>query len=399
MSSSLILRFVGFFSTVSFIVCFFTYRLLKKRLGFGSTGNAFLAVFFVVIFLLLIIGPLQFRLSRSEPSHPLVYPLQFAQYFLMGWAGVNLIVFGTLEFFQTLITLMVRPFHPSQRVFLTEGIARGALALTTGSTLVGLIQAETGPIVKRVDIKLDSLPQSFDQLKIVQISDVHIGPMLHRSFCERVVSLVNQLEPDLVFITGDVVDGSVDQLIHHIEPLKNLKPKIKSYLCTGNHEYYSGAIEWLEHFESLGIHVLKNSNEVLTRNQDQILIAGVYDFQADRFPQTGHRSDCFQAASTSAPVSCKILLAHNPHSTPDAEKAGFDLQFSGHTHAGQFYPFTFLVKAFLKYSEGLYQVSPKMQLYVNRGTGYWGPPNRFGLPGEITAITLFKSGETNNEKA
>ena len=285
-----------------------------------------------------------------------------------------------------------KPFDPKKRIFLTEGVARGVVAGTTVAAFGGLAQAEMGPNIKPVKIQLKTLPKSFDQRVIAQISDVHIGPLLHERFLNRVVDHVLSLSPDVIVITGDLVDGTIDQLKNLVEPLKRLKAKEGIFFCTGNHEYYSGAEEWIGYLESIGIHVFKNSNVLLSRTNsegstEKLMLAGVYDWQAWKHSEA-HRADPVAAAKTNEPVSCKILLAHNPQSTEANAQAGFDLQLSGHTHAGQFYPFVFLAGFVHKYFEGLYQVNERMQVYVNRGTGYWGPPNRLGKSSEVTHITL-----------
>ncbi len=332
-------------------------------------------------------GPILFRATKADPNSTFQTAFQFYQYFSMGWVGTNLMVFGLLEILQ----MLARPFDPGKRIFLSQGVARGVLTGTTLMTVGGWIAAEAKAEVVPVDIHLPTLPKSFSGLRIAQISDVHIGPLLHRTHFEGIVDQVMALNADAIFITGDLVDGMVDQIKDLMEPLKRLKAKDGVYFCTGNHEYYSGVDEWITYLETVGIHVFKNSNVILTRPSEsgveKLMIAGVHDWHGEQFSEE-HRSDPFKAAKTEEAVSCKILLAHNPYSIDDAAKAGFDFQISGHTHAGQFYPFVFIVKLRLKHNEGLYQINDKTQLYVNRGTGYWGPPNRLGKRSEITHYTL-----------
>ena len=381
-------RFFLIFSTISLIVFGTTGFLFKKRLGLSARANKLINYFLGFAALVIVVGPLLYRFAETNPQSFFHQFFQFTQYFLMGWVGVNFLVFLFLEFLQMIAT----PFDPNKRIFLTQGLARGMVASTTLASFAGLLEAHQGPEVVNIPIQLKTLPQSFNGIRIAQISDVHIGPLLHLSFLENVVNQVMALNADLIFITGDLVDGSVEQLKSQMEPLKKLKAREGVYFCTGNHEFYSGAPEWIQYLEGIGIHVFKNSNIVLERKNlsggtEKLLIGGVHDWHGYRFSDE-YRSDAALAAKTTEIIPCKILLAHNPLCVDDAAAAGFHFQFSGHTHAGQFYPFVFLVKLRLKHNEGLYTINNQTQLYVNRGTGYWGPPNRLGKRAEITHFTI-----------
>ena len=383
-----LIRFAIFFSLVSAIVCGSSYYFLTKRLNLPPTENKILLSVHLVSAFLMIFGPLQYRLYHANVANAANFVLQFTQYYMMGWIGVIVIMFGTAELLQYIFI----KFDPSKRTFLTESTAKGLLTTVSIATLAGFVQYKLGPKIKRVTIKLTTLPKSFDGLTIAQISDVHIGPILCKDFAQEVVTQTMGIKADLIVITGDLVDGSVDQLSEHVSPFQQLKAEHGVYFITGNHEYYSGADEWLIHLETLGIHVFRNTNKILEKKNkageiEKLLLAGVFDLQGERFSQS-HRSSPAKAAETAELVSCKILLAHNPRSIEDAVKAGFHLQLSGHTHAGQFYPFTWIAHLFHRYFEGHYHVNENTQIYVNRGTGFWGPPNRLGKTGEITHITL-----------
>jgi predicted MPP superfamily phosphohydrolase len=390
MKDGLLLRFALFFGTVTLLVCGLTYRLLSRRLGLGKRGNRLLLAFLLCSGVLMIWGPVSYRALEVSATSLKDYFLQWTQFFLLGWVGSVFLIFIFFEIIQA----ASKPFDPRKRIFLTEGVSRGLLAAGTASSFFGLLEANAGPAVHEVPITLPTLPKSFDGFRVAQISDVHVGPLIHRDYLENVVARVMALKADAIFITGDLVDGTVDQLREEIEPLRKLSARHGVYFCTGNHEYYSGVHDWIAHLESMSIQVLKNSNRVITQStpagDEHLMIAGVYDHNAYRY-DSSHQCVPALAAKSDLPVSCKILLAHNPFSIKEAVAAGFDLQVSGHTHAGQFYPYTFIVKTILKYSEGLYRVNDKTQIYVNRGTGYWGPPNRLGKRSEITHLTL-KSG-------
>ena len=386
-----LIRFAIFFSFVSIIVSGSTFIILKKRLKLSPRGNR--SLFFIHAFsaFLMIFAPIQYRMNHADINLTRNYVLQFSQYYMMGWIGVTLIIFGIAE----IIQFIFKKFDPSKRIFLTEGVAKGLLTATSAASFGGFLQLQAGPKVERITIKLPTLPKSFDGFTIAQLSDVHIGPLLNKDFAHKIVLQTMELKADLIALTGDFVDGTIDQLKEHVLPFQQLKAEHGIYYITGNHEYYSGADEWLAHFESFGVHAFRNSNKVLEKRStsgelEKILLAGVFDLQGERF-SPAHRSDPTKAAITSESIACKILLAHNPRSIEEATKAGFNLQLSGHTHAGQFYPFTWIARLFHQYFEGHYHVNENTQIYVNRGTGFWGPPNRLGKTGEITLITLQSS--------
>ncbi len=375
-----------FFTWFSFALTGLTYYLLRRRLKLGKTGNRILFSFFLLVAILMITGGSVYRRYQPDVDSFGSNLLQWSQYLLMGWLATTFLVMMISEVLQ----LLSKPFDPKKRIFLTEGAAKGILIGTSLATVGGLLEANAGPEVTPIQIKLPTLPPAFKGLTIAQISDIHIGPLLHRGFLDKVVDQVMALNPDIIAITGDLVDGTVEQLRHQMEPLRRLKAKDGIYFCTGNHEYYSGVEEWIKELESMGIHVFKNSNVVFTRkdasSDEKLLLGGVYDLKS--YNVSNHTCDPKKAAETSENVGCKILLSHNPMGAPETADAGFDLQLSGHTHAGQFMPFTFILKMVLKYTEGHYFVNEKTQLYINRGTGYWGPPNRLGKRSEITHLTL-----------
>jgi predicted MPP superfamily phosphohydrolase len=256
-------------------------------------------------------------------------------------------------------------------------------------TFIGFLNARRTARVKTVEIPLAGLPAALHGFTIVQISDVHVGPTIRARYVEGIVEAVNRLKPDLVAITGDLVDGSVQELGAQVAPLARLKSRHGSYFVTGNHEYYSGVEPWLVELRRLGIKVLHNQHVVLEHGGAKLVLAGVPDYSAGHFDKA-HRSDA-QAALAGAPAGAvKVLLAHQPRSAPAAAQAGFDLQLSGHTHGGQFLPWRFFVQFQQPFTAGLHKAG-RMWVYVSRGTGYWGPPKRFGAPSEITQLRLMAS--------
>jgi predicted MPP superfamily phosphohydrolase len=264
--------------------------------------------------------------------------------------------------------------------------AIGVMALTPAITLVGFFMVRRVAPVITVEVPLSNLPKELEGFTIAQISDIHVGATIKHDFVAAIVERVNGLEADMVAITGDVVDGSVPDLAQHTEPLARLVSRHGTYFVTGNHEYYSGAREWIEELRRLGARVLINEHVVLDHDGAALVVAGVTDWSAHHFEPL-HRSDPHAAARGAPEHALRVLLAHQPRSAQLAEAAGFHLQLSGHTHGGQFWPWNFLVRLQQPFTAGLNRLGG-LWVYTSRGTGYWGPPMRFGVPSEITLIRL-----------
>ena len=267
--------------------------------------------------------------------------------------------------------------------------AFGVPLLALAVTLVGLVNARRVARVVEVEVPIAGLPDAFHGYSIVQISDIHVGPTIKRGYLNAIVTKVNALQPDAIAITGDLVDGSVQRLGLHTAPLARLSAPDGAFFVTGNHEYYSGANEWIAEMRRLGLTVLLNQHVVRERDGHALMIAGVADFTAHLFDES-HRSDPHAAAAgAAANVKVKVLLAHQPRSAEVAADAGFDLQLSGHTHGGQFFPWNLFVPLQQPYTAGLNRLR-SLWVYTSRGTGYWGPPKRFGAPSEITRVRLVR---------
>ena len=308
------------------------------------------------------------------------------------WVGLIAMGFFSSLFVLTLLRdVLLLASHifvsPAQWAGLAATSARWTLALTMLITLLGLLVARRRPGIVTVNIPIAGLPKALDGFSIAQISDVHVGPTIKRGFVQTIVKRVNGLHADLIAVTGDVVDGSVQHLSEHTAPLAGLRARHGAYFVTGNHEYYSGEVAWTQEFRRLGLRVLKNEHVVLDHQGASLVLAGVTDYSAHHF-DPAQRSDP-AAALRGAPshAGAKILLAHQPSSAAAAAGAGYDVQLSGHTHGGQFWPWNFFIHFFQPFTGGLNRLQ-NLWVYVNRGTGYWGPPNRFGVPSEITHIRL-----------
>lgn len=261
--------------------------------------------------------------------------------------------------------------------------------LATSMTLIGFLNARRVASVVDVEIPIPGLPEALHGFTIAQISDIHVGPTIKRGYLDAIVDAVNDIDADLIAVTGDLVDGSVRRLAPHTAPLSRLRARHGAYFVTGNHDYYSNAHEWIPEVRRLGLTVLLNEHVVLRHEDASLLLAGVTDYTAHLFDES-HRSDP-HAALAGAPgdVAVKVLLAHQPRTAQAAADAGFDVQLSGHTHGGQFFPWNFFVPMQQPYVAGLNRLR-KLWVYTSRGTGYWGPPKRFGAPSEITRVRLVR---------
>jgi predicted MPP superfamily phosphohydrolase len=311
---------------------------------------------------------------------------------LLTWVGVlSMGFFSSLLIFTLLRDLVLLGAHlllsTQQAASLVAPSARWTLALTMFVTLAGLVIARRRPRVVDVDIPVTDLPEALHGFSIAQISDVHVGPTIRRGFVEGIVARVNGLKADLIAVTGDLVDGSVQQLSLHTAPLAGLAARHGAYFVTGNHEYYSGERAWSAEIRRLGLRVLKNEHVVLEHDGASLVLAGVTDLSAHHFDAAEHSDPTAALRGAPADAGAKILLAHQPNSATAAASAGFDVQLSGHTHGGQFWPWNLFVGFFQPFTGGLYRLK-NLWVYVSRGTGYWGPPNRFGVPSEITRIRL-----------
>ena len=319
-------------------------------------------------------------LARAVRRQPLADRLAWAGSLAMG-------LFSSL-FVLTLLrepVLLVAWLASWAGVAAATAVAVPLLALIV--TAWGFVNARRTAAVVAVDVPIADLPAALHGFTIVQISDIHVGPTIKRPYLRRIVEAVNALQPDMVAVTGDLVDGSVRELGEHVAPLAGLASRRGTFFVTGNHEYYSGAPAWVAELRRLGLNVLMNQHVVLEHGAAALLVAGVTDHSAHHF-DPAHRSDPAAAmAGAPARATVRVLLAHQPRSAEGAEQAGFHLQLSGHTHGGQFLPRNLFVRLQQPFTAGLHRLR-RLWVYTSRGTGYWGPPKRFGAPSEITRLRL-----------
>lgn len=359
------------------------WRLLPALAGFSAVG---VAAVLVLSALLMPLGLVARRVARPPLADTLAWMgllcmgLFSSLFVLTVLRDVVLLAFALAH---TLGATWTQQVLPALRV----DSAVAVLLLGLLATVLGFWNARRTAQVVRVDVPITNLPAALHGFTVAQITDIHVGPTIKTRYLQAIVRRVNTLDADMVAITGDLVDGSVADLGAHVAPLSTLSSRHGSYFVTGNHEYYSGAHAWITELRRLGVQVLMNEHVVLQQGGASLVLAGVADFHADRFDKN-HRSDP-HAALAGAPLDAgvRVLLAHQPRSAFEAAKAGFDVQLSGHTHGGQFWPWNLFVPMQQPFTAGLRRLQD-LWVYTSRGTGYWGPPKRFGAPSEITLLRL-----------
>ncbi|MEU1433477.1 metallophosphoesterase [Streptomyces sp. NPDC005786] len=272
------------------------------------------------------------------------------------------------------------PATPSRRLFVARTVGGAAAVAGLGTTGYGAYGVLRGPRVKRVTVPLARLPRSAHGFRIAVVSDIHLGPILGRDHTRRIVDTVNRTQPDLIAVVGDLVDGSVADLGPAAEPLARLRSRHGAFFVTGNHEYYSGAAEWVDHVRELGLHPLENARVEI----DGFDLAGVNDIAGG---SEGQGPDFGRALGDRDRTRAAVLMAHQPVVIDEAVEHGVDLQLSGHTHGGQLWPGNYVAELSNPTVAGLERYGDT-QLYVTRGAGAWGPPVRVGAPSDITVVEL-----------
>jgi predicted MPP superfamily phosphohydrolase len=369
--------------------CYIWKRLIKDT-SRGGARWALTAVFAALLVLLVCTLLLPRLFGWREPAW-LAWP---------GYVWFGLIVYLFLSLLVTeLVRIALRRWTNRRPTDVTEAdeqsmnrrmfVARtGAVAAGVASvTLVGVGMASAlgPPDVLRVPVRLRRLDPAFDGFRIAVVSDIHLGPLAGRAHTERIVAMINETEPDLVAVVGDLVDGTVEELGSAAEPLRDLVSREGSFFVTGNHEYFvDDTAAWLRELERLGVAPLQNENTAIRRGAAAFDLAGVNDVAGEQRSQPPDFDRALAGVDGSRPT---ILLAHQPVQVTEAAARGVDLQLSGHTHGGQMWPFHYIVRAVQPSLAGLSTVD-KTQLYVTRGAGFWGPPVRIGAPPDITVVSL-----------
>lgn len=277
------------------------------------------------------------------------------------------------------------PTEVTRRLFLARASATAVGVTSLGLVGYGASQALGRPDVLAIPVRLRRLDAAFDGYRVALVSDIHLGPLAGRSHTARIVEMINQSQPDLVAIVGDLVDGTVEELGPAAEPLRDLVSRDGTYFVTGNHEYFvDDTASWLRELERLDVRPLRNENTVIRRGGGTFALAGVNDVEGEQRSDPPDFDKALDGIDAAQPT---ILLAHQPIQVHEAARRKVDLQLSGHTHGGQMWPFHYAVEAAQPALAGLSAFS-ETQLYVTRGAGFWGPPVRVGAPPDITVLSL-----------
>ncbi|MDO9182217.1 MAG: metallophosphoesterase [Bacteriovorax sp.] len=378
---------------ILFFMCILTF--LNYLVGsyfinaFNLTGisSAFFWSIHLIATSIMIATPFVYRLHPVKSPGFFYNALQWIGYILFGIYSV-LIIFIALNLSGFVLYDLLSSKNIQDKLHIKFIFALLILGTTAFIAIVGFYQATKKPTIKKIKIKIPELPLEFEGLKIVQMSDIHVGQTIKADYVELLVNMSNEISPDIVVLTGDLTDGSHLQLRDELVAFENIKAPLGKFMIPGNHEYYWGVEAWINYWKEIGFSTLLNEHKVIEKNNSKIVMAGVHDYSVTRMG-LGFTTSPQDSLIGSPQDAVKILLAHQPRSVYEASKAGFDLQLSGHTHSGQYFPYNILIYLFQPYVKGL-NLYKKTWIYVNQGTGYWGPPSRFGVPPEITVIELTK---------
>lgn len=366
--------FATLFLVVMILMNLYTWRRFLRLITYDKAG------YLLAIPLILILGDVFFIIDIATsliPDSPALY------FITSSFIGMTFMLFVVAVIYDTTITISKRvPVDQSRRRTLKLIFDVTMLVAAFSYLFRGFSQGIQFPVLNQVRVKVKDFPLA--SFNIVQLTDVHVGRTIKRDFIEKLVIATNALKPDIVVITGDLVDLPIAQIEYDLYPLKNLNAP--TYFILGNHEYFHGAGETLDYLKGLGIISLLNDHVVIGEGEEQFNLIGINDIIGSRtefYPPDANQA--YQKVDQSK--SC-IVLAHQPRMINDMDNYRCDLMLSGHTHGGQIFPFGLLVMAAQPYLAGLYEHAPGKQIFVSRGTGYWGPPLRFLAPSEISQIII-----------
>lgn len=372
----------------SFILIMFTYSAhqLTRFADFSLLESLSIILFLLFVFLF-ILGTFAYSWKFRDRPNQTTDRLMNVALTLMAYVNFLLcflILRDGIALVQSLLNMETDEIYNRQASY-------GLLLLPVPFLILGNIVVRLGAKVKKIQITFPNLPENLDGFRILHITDLHIGPSVSPHFVHKVVEKANALSPDMMVFTGDILDSFAERHTQEHRLISKLKARHGIFYVTGNHEYYWNAKSSIEYFETAGFETLQNQVENIYLGTSVLQIAGVNDPAARQFAQEGPNFDTLKHRLQDE--SFKILLSHQPRLCHEAEKSGFDLQLSGHTHGGQFFPWNLLIVFFERYSKGLYNIG-RLKLYVNQGTGYWGPQLRLGTYCELAEIVLRKQGKT-----
>ncbi len=382
------MKFFIIFSSVLFLLYFYTgWKYIYPNYHSNIQNIALWLI--CLLFYLLPISTFYFSLNKIE--NPIIDYYTWLGYLSLGICSILFFTFLLLDIFtfSTKLIPFKSNFDPHRKAFLGLSIKTVFAGFGGIFSIYGILNGIRNPEVIHQKIKFDNLHSELDQFKIAHISDLHVGSQIKSDMVTTVVKKINKIKPDIIVFTGDAADGNVESYGKELNPLKNLKSKYGNYFVTGNHEYYSDLKGWLNKIENVGFKILLNESNIIHIGKIKLLISGIPDRSAGHYVKS-HRTNMKKTLGENTNIDFKILLAHQPKDIEHAIKYKYDLQLSGHTHGGQYYPFSFLVQLVHPFLKGLHKKG-NTQIYINQGTGYWGPSIRIGTVPEITEIVLTKA--------
>ena len=368
------LLFVSVFLAVMALINFYVYRRFLRKLDGG------LRRFALAIPILLMLGEVVYILdaiSNLVAGLPLVYLMASAS------VGISFMLFVVATVYDLTVTAAARvPFDQSRRRTIKIIFDVTMLVAAISYVLRGLSQGLKAPALNTIAVNIPDFPRP--EYRIVQLTDIHVGRIIRRDFIQHLVDRTNALQPDMVVITGDLIDLPVADILDDLQPLRELQSP--AYFILGNHEYFHGAQAALREVAKLGIRPLTNESLQIETGDSGFQLVGVNDLIGERM---GELPPDFEAAFRGVdPARPTIVLAHQPKSIERVADYRCDLMISGHTHGGQIFPFGFLVMIDQPYLAGLHRHREDQQIFVSRGTGFWGPPLRVLAPSEISQIVI-----------
>jgi uncharacterized protein len=367
--------FAGVMSTILALMNVYSYKRFFKKLHFAIDREAKIALIFLYGIELLFIAEMTLHILPSS---------LYLYWGIAGALGLTVVLFFSALLYDLLHSSARKlPYNESRRRFIKIVFDVTMLILLASYFLSGLFGGLEKPKLKAVKVKVRGKIRNF---KIAQLSDVHIGRAINREFVEDLVSRINEQKVDMVALTGDLIDQELAFIKSALEPLKGLKSTYGTFFVSGNHEYFHNASEIIAYLKEMGIYVLDNRSMLIGEGEQRINIAGMNDIISKRIGVLEYDVEkTFEGVDPEYPT---LFLSHQPKSVKVTKNMPYDLMLSGHTHGGQIFPFGLLVLLDQPYLAGLYDIDKNKQIYVSRGTGYWGPPIRVFAPSEITILTL-----------
>jgi len=376
--------FISVFLTLYGLLHFYAFLKVRCAFSLSRWGSISLALFmaFMVFF------PILVRVLERYGMESVLKVLAYAGYTWMGLLFLFVCAAFVMDIYGLLLSVVTRIFHWDLRRWMLSSKITFFISLAV-SVLVSVYgQIEAINIrTERVVIKSPKIPEKVGKLRIVQISDVHLGLIMGEWRLERILKEVRRAQPDILVSTGDLLDGQINDISKMADKIGGIRTPYGKYAVTGNHEFYAGIGRSLAFTEEAGFTVLRGEKLEIP---GLIVMAGVDDATEDRFGRHERISEK-QLLSDLPGDRFVVLLKHRPL-VEDGSEGLFDLQLSGHTHGGQISPFSLIIKLLYPIDGGLLPLRDGAFLHVNRGSGTWGPPMRFLVPPEVSIIDLVHGG-------